>query len=365
MEAMTPEALQERARLHGELHAIEAEIRNVPSPRTVWAGRFEQPGEPTRVMLGGDPARKGVEVGAGSLSALDRIVGGFNLPKDAPESERRVALAKWLVDPDHPLTARVMANRVWHHHFGTGLVDTPGDFGELGGQPSHPDLLDWLAWRLQQHGWRLKPLHREILLSQTYRQSSAWREAAADIDADGRLLWRFPPRRLMAEEIRDTLLSVAGKLDPRMGGPGFRLYRYLQDNVATYIPLEEHGPETYRRAVYHQNARATRVDLLTDFDAPDCAFPAPKRSTTTSPLQALTLLNHSFTRDMAEALAKRLDLDCPTGGMEARIQRAFRLAFGRDPDALERETGIALARKHGLPAFCRALLNANEMIYVE
>jgi hypothetical protein len=226
-------------------------------------------------------------------------------------------------------------------------------------------LLDWLALRLQQQGWRLKPLHREIVLSQTYRQSSAWREPAAAIDAEGRLLWRFPPRRLTAEQIRDTLLSVAGVLDTRMGGPGFRLYRYLQDNVATYIPLEEHGPDTRRRAVYHQNARATRVDLLTDFDAPDCAFPAPDRSTTTSPLQALTLLNHSFTLDMAEALARRLERDCPAGGVEARIGRAFQLAFGRDPDAMESEAGIALAREHGLPAFCRALLNANELIYVE
>jgi hypothetical protein len=363
--ALTPENLQERARLHGELRGIEAEIRKVPPPRTVWAGRFEQPGAAAYVMVGGDPERKGAEVAAGSLSALDGVVEGFQLPKDAPESERRVALAKWLVNPDNPLTARVIANRVWHHHFGTGLVDTPGDFGELGGQPSHPELLDWLALRLQQQGWRLKPLHREIVLSQTYRQSSAWREPAAAIDAEGRLLWRFPPRRLTAEQIRDTLLSVAGVLDTRMGGPGFRLYRYLQDNVATYIPLEEHGPDTRRRAVYHQNARATRVDLLTDFDAPDCAFPAPDRSTTTSPLQALTLLNHSFTLDMAEALARRLERDCPAGGVEARIDRAFQLAFGRDPDAMESEAGIALAREHGLPAFCRALLNANELIYVE
>jgi hypothetical protein len=131
-----------------------------------------------------------------------------------------------------------------------------------------------------------------IVLSETYRQSSAYRPEAAQLDADSRLLWRFPPRRLTAEEIRDTLLMTAGQLNLEGGGPGFRLYRYLQDNVATYIPLDEHGPETYRRAVYHQNARASLLDLLTEFDCPDNAFSTPRRASTTTPLQALTMMNH-------------------------------------------------------------------------
>ena len=169
----------------------------------------------------------------------------------------------------------------------------------MGGRPTHPKLLDALASELKQVGWRLKPMHRRIMLSRTYRQSSAFRPEAAKIDRESRLLWRFPPRRLSAEEIRDTVLSIAGKLNPRMGGPGFRRLKYVQDNVATYYPLDKHGPETYRRAVYHHNARAMQIDLLTEFDAPDCAFSTPRRTATTTPLQALTLLNHSFTVDMA------------------------------------------------------------------
>ena len=160
------------------------------------------------------------------------------------------------------------------------------------------------------------------------------------------------------------MLSITGKLDTRMGGPGFRLYRYLQDNVATYVPLEEHGPETYRRAVYHQNARASVIDLMSDFDCPDPAFAAPRRSATTTPLQALTLMNHDFTLDMADALAARVAEDA--GDQPAdQIERAFVLAFGRSPDANEREITLPLVEQHGLNTLCRVLLNANEFIYLE
>jgi hypothetical protein len=173
------------------------------------------------------------------------------------------------------------------------------------------------------------------------------------------LLWRFPPRRLAAEEVRDTMLAVTGslRLDP-MGGPGFRLYKFTQNNVSTYFPLEQHGPETYRRAVYHQNARASVVDVLSDFDFPDVAFASPKRASTTTPLQSLTLLNHSFTLDMAEALARRAE------GPEA-VETAYRILFQREPSANESGAAHALLAKHGLRALCRALLNSNELIYLE
>lgn len=242
-------------------------------------------------------------------------------------------------------------------------MDTPSDFGYLDGKPSHPELLDWLARRLQQHGWRLKPLHREILLSQTYRQSSDFREDAARLDASARLLWRFPARRLSAEEIRDSVLAVTGKLDLKMGGPGFRLYRYLQDNVSTYWPLDQHAPETYRRAVYHQNARASLIDGLTDFDLPDSAYSTPSRTSTTSPLQALTLLNHRFTLEMSDALAERAKREAPND-QAAQIRRTFALAFQRQPTPEEQQTSLKLIASHGWRAFCRALLNANELIYL-
>jgi hypothetical protein len=167
------------------------------------------------------------------------------------------------------------------------------------------------------------------------------------------------PRRLSAEELRDTMLMVAGqmKLDP-MGGPGFRLYRYLANNVSTYVPFDTHGPETYRRAVYHQNARASVVDVLNDFDLPDIAFSAPKRANTTTPLQALTLLNHSFTLDMAKSLSTRIQSSDP-------VTQAYQLAFQRNPTTKEHQAATQLITMHGTEAFCRALLNANELLYLE
>lgn len=160
------------------------------------------------------------------------------------------------------------------------------------------------------------------------------------------------------------MLSVAGVLDRRQGGPGFQLYRYLQDNVATYLPLDRHGPETYRRAVYHHNARASVVDLMTEFDLPDCAFAAPRRASTTSPLQALTLLNHEFTIDMAEAFSKRVQREAVAGDLSAQVRRAFELAFNRKPVREELNDSLKLAQRRGLAALCRALFNANELAWV-
>ena len=308
------------------------------------------------------------------LSVLDRVVDPYVLDLNAAQSERRLALAKWITSDTNPLTARVLANRVWQYHFGAGIVDTPSDFGFLGSRPSHPELLDYLARRLIKNGWLLKDLHREILISKSYRQASQGHgkefDAGIQLDKSARLLWRFPPRRLGAEEVRDTLLTVSGKLDTRMGGPGFRLYKFSQNNVCTYFPLDHHGPDTYRRAVYHQNARASVVDVLNDFDLPDISFAAPKRSNTTTPLQALTLLNHSFTQDMATAFADRLKGSVSASNVTAssiteQIAAAFALAFQRQPSEAEIAAAVGLIQSHGLNAFCRAMLNANELIFLE
>ncbi len=355
----TAEERKQLAALNARIAALDRDLRAVPPLRQVWVGQPAQPKEPTRVHRGGDPQKPGDIVAPAALAVLDHTGPTFALPADAPEGARRRALADWIVHPANPLTPRVLANRVWQYHFGTGIVDTPSDFGFLGGTPSHPELLDFLARRLLAHGWRLKPLHREILLSRTYRQSAAHRTDAARVDGESRLLWRFPPRRLSAEEIRDTMLAVSGqlKLEP-MGGPGFRLYKFTQNNVCTYFPLDHPGPDTYRRAVYHQNARASVVDLLSDFDLPDLAFAAPRRAHTTTPLQALTLLNHRFTLDLAAALAARLDPADP-------VAPAYALAFQRPPTPAEKASAAALIAAHGRDAFCRALLNAHELIYLE
>ncbi len=355
----------ELAELESQIADLDEQIAALPTLPSLRVGRFEQPAGPQHVFDGGDAGRKGEQVDPASISTLEPATTSYSLPNAAPERDRRLALARWIVAGDNPLPPRVLVNRLWHYHFGTGIVATPSDFGAMGQQPTHPELLDWLARRLVAEGWKLKALHKLILTSQTFRQSSDYRDSAAQVDADARLLWRFPPRRLAAEEIRDTVLLVAGKLDERGGGPGFRLYEYTRDNVATYIPLEKFGPETYRRAVYHQNARASRVDVLTDFDAPDCAFSIARRAATTTPSQALALLNHSFTIDMAEAFADRLSKEASQADPASQIKRAFEIAYARTPDNAELAAATALANDHGLRAFCRALLNSSELIYIE
>jgi hypothetical protein len=360
--------VEERQRLEAlgkELAEVEQQLEAVRSLPRVWAGEFKEPKAPSYLMKGGDPSKVGPTIAPAGLDVLSRAPIGYSLAPDAPEAERRLALGRWIGSDDNPLTARVLVNRIWHYHFGTGIVDTPSDFGALGGRPTHPELLDWLAGRLIEHGWRLKPLHREIVLSQAYRQSSASNDASARVDASARYLWRFPPRRLSAEEIRDTILGLAEKLDLRMGGPGFRLYRYLSDNVSTYVALDVAGSETFRRAVYHQNARASRVDLLSDFDCPDNSAPAPSRAAITTPLQALTMMNHRFIRDMAQAFADRLEREAGPDDPAGQVRRGFALAFARRPDAAEEQSATELIRRYGLPAFCRALLNSSELIYLD
>ncbi|MDG2383062.1 MAG: DUF1553 domain-containing protein [Pirellulaceae bacterium] len=368
---LTIEDQLEQSRLENELREVKVKVGQVPNLPSVWMGKrvADDAKGPFHVFLGGNPQKRGEEVVPASLQVLsndktaDEKGNRYRLQPDTQEDQRRLALADWLVDVDNPLTLRVLANRVWQYHFGTGIVDTPSDFGYMGSKPSHPELLDFLAVKLRDNDWRLKDLHRLIMNSRVYQQSSRHRTEAAQIDASTRLLWRFPPRRLSAEEIRDTILQVSGKLDAERGGPGFRLYHYMQDNVCTYVPLDQHGPETYRRAVYHQNARASVVDLMTDFDQPDCTFSSPKRAETTTPLQALTMLNHSFTMDMANAFANRLRRDAGDSP-KAQLQRAFQLCFSREPAEDEIAPCLQIVENYGLPAMCRILLNTSELIYV-
>jgi hypothetical protein len=273
-----------------------------------------------------------------------------------------LALAKWIGDPRNPLTARVMVNRVWQHHFGRGIVSTPSDFGRNGEPPTHPELLDWLADDFMSHGWRLKRLHRLMVTSYAYRQSSGANPKGMATDAGNLLLWRMPLQRMEAEAIRDAILQTSGKLDRRMGGPSYPLFTYNVVNVAIYGPLERYGPETWRRAVYQQAARSIHDELLSVFDCPESSQRAPRREATTTALQALNLLNGPFMQQQAGFLAERVRHEAgPT--REAQVIRAFRLAFGRPPDAEERKAASDLVAAQGLPALCRALMNANEFLY--
>ncbi|MCH8218335.1 MAG: DUF1553 domain-containing protein [Planctomycetes bacterium] len=364
----------QRTTLRARIADVDKRMRAVPDLPRLRVGRLTEVKQDFHVFRGGDPQRLGAPVVPASLKTLGRVTPGYELTSASAERDRRLALAEWIVAPENPLTPRVLVNRLWHYHFGTGLVSTPSDFGYMGGRPSHPDLLDWLARELiepssggavAEQAWRLKRMHKLMVSSQTYRQESASRDEALGVDGDSRLLWRFPPRRLTGEELRDTMLALAGKLNLRMGGPGYRLYRYLRDNVSTYVPLDEYGPETYRRSIYHQNVRASHIDLMTDFDSPDCALSTPRRVTTTTPLQALTLMNHRFSLDMAEAMAARLEGDAGKEKVARQVRRAYALAFAREATATEAATAVAFIEQHGLRAFCRGVLNSNELAYVD
>jgi hypothetical protein len=232
----------------------------------------------------------------------------------------------------------------------------------MGGRPSHPELLDWLARRLLQNGGRLKLLHREIVLSQAFRQSSSATSEGLAKDAQTRLIWRYPPHRLDSEQIRDSMLFVAGVLDERRGGPGFRLFQYLQDNVATYVSLDDPGPETWRRTVYHQAPRAAKVDYLADFDCPDNATPASARITTTTPLQSMTLWNHRFTQRMAAEIAAKTESIQDPG---KRIEMIFQWVYQRSPSAEESAEAKEAARIAGWQNLARVLINSNEFLYLE
>jgi hypothetical protein len=281
----------------------------------------------------------------------------------APERDRRLALAAWISDPENPLPPRVLANRLWHYHFGQGIVATPSDFGFNGDRPSHPELLDWLASELLAQGGRLKPVHRQILVSSTYRQSSRTDETALALDRQNRLLWRVSPRRLEAEAIRDAILSVSSGLDTHMGGPGYTIWEPNTNYVAVYRPKSDLAPDAFRRMVYQFKPRSQPDPIFGAFDCPDAGLVAPRRNVSTTPLQALNLLNSRFLVAQADAFATRLRREAGDE-MDRQVDRAFRLAFARGPSEAEREGAAHLVRAQGMPALCRALYNANEFIYV-
>ncbi|HTE21191.1 MAG TPA: DUF1553 domain-containing protein, partial [Armatimonadota bacterium] len=363
--ALTPGQRERRA----ALVAKQGELRRTASAAvtSAYIGQFTAP-DPVHVLKRGDVMQRGEEVTPGALSRFPGVsgeltAGGFpNAATGGSDTERRLALAGWLVDARNPLTARVLVNRVWHYHFGRGIVSTPSDFGRNGGKPSHPELLDWLARDVMDHGWRLKRLHKLIVTSYAYRQSSAADPRGMAVDAGNLLLWRMPLRRLEAEAIRDAVLAASGNLSPQMGGPSFQLFKYRTVNVAIYEPREEQGPETWRRGVYHQAARAIHEDLLGSFDCPESSQRSPRRESTTTALQALSLLNGPFILQQAEFFAERVRKEAGAAP-PAQVVRAFQVAFGRPPDAGELEAARGLVSRQGLPALCRALMNANEFLY--
>jgi hypothetical protein len=327
-----------------------------------YAGVRVQP-PPARVLARGDVRSPGDVVPPGGLSAVPGLPADLGLEADSAEGERRRRFADWLADPRNPLPARVMANRVWQFHFGTGLVATPSDFGAAGSLPTHPELLDWLAARFVADGWSVKSLHRLIVRSAAYRQSSAANPRAQEIDADDALVWRFAPRRLEAEAVRDAMLAASGLLNLEAGGPSFRPFTTTKFNATFYQPIDGDDPQFNRRTVYRMNVNSGKDPLLDAFDCPDPAVKTPRRGVTITPLQSLSLMNNAFVQRQAAALAARARAAAP-GDPAGAVRAAYHFALGRPATEAEVTRALAAAESGGLAGVCWALFNSTEFVYV-
>jgi hypothetical protein len=357
----------------GLLGRIDRLVRTTPTPLPKARGIDETgPKSPqTYLLRRGEYAAKGQEVAPGFLPVLSS---GPTASRPNPEptsrsSGRRSALAVWLVRPDHPLTARVLVNRLWQHHYGRGIVATPSDFGTAGEEPSHLELLDWLACELVAQGWSVKAIHRLIVTSATYRQSSRGDRAGAEGDPENSLLWRQNRRRLDGEAIRDALLAVSGRLNQAMAGPSIfpELPAELSklSSKGAVWPVSPRREDRERRSVYVFVRRNLRYPLFEVFDRPDTNASCPSRPVTTIAPQALSLLNGRLAHESADALAARII--ALTGVDKAQqVMCAGRLVFGRSPDATEREMLTRFLSGDGtLTQLCLAILNTNAFLYVD
>lgn len=348
---------------------------------------------PTHILSVGNYAKPLEEVAPGFLSILDPAPAKIVPQAGAASTGRRTVLANWLADPANPLTPRVMVNRLWHYHFGMGIVPTPGDFGRMGQRRSHPELLDWLAAEFVSSGWSTKHMHRLIVTSSTYRQSSQYRKDASTADSANRLLWRYPPQRLEAEAIRDSALAVSGLLNASVGGPS--VHPALPAGMpppAGGWKLSSDPADHHRRSLYISVRRTASYPMMNAFDLPDSHESCARRANTTTAPQALTLLNSDQSVEWAQALAGRV-LERAGDDTSAQLNEAFRLAYSRAPDAVEKDRvltffdnqkrliaerlakGEPVARpKAGadkleppaaaaLVDLCLALLNSNEFVY--
>lgn len=356
-DAATPELAKQGREWLAELTTAKQRRTQLTTSLNAYVGRFAQPG-PTHRLFRGEPQQPREEVGPNTIALL----GDLQLDKSASERERRIKLAEWLTRPDNPLPARVWVNRIWQFQFGRGLVDTPNDFGANGVPPSHPELLDWLASELVASNWSTKHIQRLILLSRTFQQDSRPTEAGLAVDAGCKLLWRFPPRRLEAEAIRDSILSATGVLDLRTGGPGFDGFEVQLENVRHYFPKKSFGPGDWRRMIYMTKVRMEKESTFGIFDCPDASQVVARRSLSTTPLQALNLLNSEFIQQQAKLLSERLRKEAGNGAA-AQVRRAYRLGFLREPSTAETAEATEFIATYGLDQFCRALLNANELLF--
>jgi hypothetical protein len=395
--ALSPSDRERRRRLRARLHELEA--RKPEPPPTAWTVADSPHVGATHVLRRGDPLKPGEKVDPTFPGAL---VAAKYVPDAVEPHHDRLELARWLSQPDNPLSARVIANRLWHHHFGRGIVATPSDFGIRGEPPTHPELLDWLGTELTSHGWSLKHLHRLMVESEAYRQASRpVSPEAKKADPDNHLLSHMNRRRLEAETLRDATLAAAGTLNPRRGGPFVRVplepevyaFIFTEDEPDGLWPVTPDAREHNRRSIYLCAKRNVRQPILEAFDQPDMVAPCPARAISTFAPQALILLNGPFMQAQSKAFAVRLLRG--TADNAGRVERAYRLALARPPKPAERDMAIAFLAEQaelvrdrlranlpvGVPPgtpddadpamavaladFCLALLNRNEFLYVD
>ena len=346
---------------------------------------YEAP--PSYFLIRGDPFSPGSEMSPGFLSAATYGDPPTVVPRpDGRTSGRRLALAEWIASRDNPLTARVIVNRIWHHHFGRGIVRTLDNLGRMGDAPTHPGLLDWLAVEFMDRGWSIKQMHRLLMTSQAYQMASAYRhEASAAADPDNRLLWRYRPQRLEAEALRDAIMTVSGGIDLTPGGPP--VFPHVPEDILRTsggkglwcgsppdgrriaVPhegiwcVEPDGPQVWRRGVYVYRRRSLGFPFFETFDLPDQNQTAAARNVSTVSTQALTLMNNPFVLNQARLLAARLERAAP-GDLEAQIELAYRIALTRPPTAAEAAVARELAAGRGLVDLAHVMLNLNEFLYL-
>ncbi|MBX7211891.1 MAG: DUF1553 domain-containing protein [Verrucomicrobiaceae bacterium] len=357
-------ANQARAKeLRAKVAKLETELKAIAEVSKVYAIITEPKPPVVKVQRRGNAEDETTEVTPATFSWAKHASVSFGT-NDTPEGRRRLALANWITHPDNPLTRRVIVNRLWHHHFGQGIVTTPSDFGLGGDKPSHPELLDWLANELLKSGWSLKYLHKLVLTSAAYRQESTGHGARSmEIDSSNRLLWRQNPRRLDAESLHDAVLAASGKLNLMRGGPGYRDFNYTEAYAPIYDYTTPDKPELWRRSIYRFVVRTTPHQFMATLDCPNPANLTPSRVQTTTALQALALSNNEFMLQQARFLATRIEGE--TSSREASIRRAFALAFQRAPTADELDAATTLVTGQGLFSLCRMLVNANEFLYFD
>ncbi len=377
------EAKQQLAAIARQIAETESQLAALPQKGVVFAaaanfaaqGNFRPTGGTPReihVLNRGSVTAPGELVRPGTVGCVAGLSSRFDLSPDSAEGDGRAALARWITEKENPLTWRSIVNRIWQYHFGSGIVSSPNDFGRMGQLPTHPELLDWLAVEFRDGGqWirrpqSIKELHRLIVTSAVYRQSSAGRPESAKIDAGNQFLWRMNRRRLEAECIRDAVLSVSGKLDPTMYGPGFQDFAIEKPEHSPHYLYEKHDPDdprSHRRSIYRFIVRSVPDPFMVTLDCADPSQLVPHRNETLTPLSALALLNNKFIVRMAEHFADRVQRS--SNDLQGQVSDAFRIALARSPSDDELAPLVGYAKAHGLANACRVILNMNEFVFVD